>query len=81
MIGSRGRVLTMPFYLGPLQGQSVQFMQIIKIVFAITSSEDINFFVIAVSSVHVTGSWGISFSIEFKPFKLLKIKNVQVICS
>jgi len=56
-------------------------MQVIKVVFAIAASENVDLFIIAVCSVHITGTWRNSFRLEIKPHIILKIEYVHIFSS
>ena len=81
MVRSRRRTIAHSAYFSPLQRDSIQFMQIVKVIFAVSSTEHINFIVIAVCRVHVARAWGQSLHLEIQPLEMLKVQDVQVVSS
>ena len=81
MICPGGRARPCCIWTLPLEVDRVELMQIVQIVLPISSSEDIDATVIAISRVHVARSWRAALSVEVKPLSVLQVKDVHVIGS
>jgi len=56
-------------------------MEVIQIVATITSSENINLFVIAICGVHVAGARRCATGLEVQPSEVYEVQDVHVIRS
>lgn len=66
-------------YVAPMEGWSIQLVEIIKIVSSISTSEYVDLVFKTVSSVHVARTWRFSREVIVDPPHLLQVKNVHII--
>jgi hypothetical protein len=71
VIGSRWWTHPVSFWNPPLECVSIQFMKIVKVVFAVATPKNIDFIVVTISCVHVARSRRIAFGLEIDPFIVL----------
>lgn len=80
MIGSRRRPHAPNIlYVSPVQSGGIQLMQIVEIVSAVSTSEHVNFVLIAVGSMHVARTWWLASIVVVEPFELLQIQDVHIV--
>jgi len=57
----------------------IELMQIIQIISAITSSEDIDFIFVAISCMHIAWTWWLASEFTVEPSELLQVQNVHIV--
>ena len=64
---------TYVLYVSPVEGRGIQLVQIVQIISAISSTEHVNFVLVAVGGVHVARAWWLAREFVVEPFELLQI--------
>ena len=57
----------------PVEGRGIQLVQIVQVISAVSSTEHVNFVLVAVSGVHVARAWWLACEFVVEPFELLQI--------
>lgn len=66
-------------YVPPMKSRGIELVQIIQVVSAVSSSEDVYFVLITIGGVHVAWTWWLSCKFVVEPLELLQIKDVHVV--
>jgi len=65
--------------VSPVEGRGIELVQIVQIVSAISSSEHVNFVLVAVRRVHVARTRWLACEFVVEPFELLQIEDMHVV--
>ena len=66
-------------HAAPVQTLRVQLMQIVQVVAAIATTEDINLVLVAIGGMHVARAWRHAGVLVREPLELLEIQDVHVV--
>ena len=80
MIGSRRRPhSTNVLDVSPVKSRCIELVQIVEVVSAISSSEHVNFVLIAVGRVHVARARWLAGKFVVEPLELLQVENMHIV--